>query len=325
MSASRSVLPIAFMLAVGTTGTAVCLSVLAGWQRGGSLPERLVWVAMGVVLVLSAHLLPALVRTAPFHMRCVATTLWAASMATACYGHATFFILAQQHAGLGRAAAVTTTVTPRTSGRSLVAVMADRANVIRRLALAGAVRCAHDCHGLEARRVTLTAQLDALNAEAAEVRRSQDADDRVAAQRDALLTDPVTTRLAGLLGTTTPRVDLLSGLAFAAVLEGIACLLWAVALGPCLPVTDTSNVTATVVPGREVASDDHALPAGPAPSLPVVPPAADELDQLQRDVAAGHVRVTVADIRRHLGCSQARATALRRQIAGLNAGPNPPA
>jgi hypothetical protein len=326
MSASRSALPIEIILAVGATGTAVCLSVLAGWQRGGSLPERLVWVAMGVVLVLSAHLLPALVRTASFHVRCVATALWAASMATACYGHATFFILAQQHAGSARAAAVTTTVTPRTSGRNLTAVMAERAKVIHQLALTGVVRCAHDCRVLETRRVTLAALLDELDAEAAEVRRSQDADDRVAAQREALLTDPVTTRLAGLLGITTPRVDLLSGLAFAAVLEGIACLLWAVALGPRLPVADTSNVLATVVPGHEVASDDHALPTGPVASTPVVaPPADDELDQLQRDVAAGRVRVTVADIRRHLGCSQARATALRRQIAGLNPGPNPPA
>lgn len=33
-----------------------------------------------------------------------------------------------------------------------------------------------------------------------------------------------------------------------------------------------------------------------------------------RDVTAGLVRPTVADIRRHLGCSQARAAELRRQL-----------
>ena len=54
-------------------------------------------------------------------------------------------------------------------------------------------------------------------------------------QRDALLTDPVSTRLAALLCTTTARVDHLTGLAFAAVLEGVACLFWIVALRLPLP------------------------------------------------------------------------------------------
>ncbi|CAB5278956.1 hypothetical protein IST455A_00125 [Burkholderia multivorans] len=45
----------AFVLAVGATTTALCLSVLAGWQRGGTLPERLIWIAIGMVLVTSAQ------------------------------------------------------------------------------------------------------------------------------------------------------------------------------------------------------------------------------------------------------------------------------
>ncbi|WP_306173027.1 hypothetical protein [Ralstonia pickettii] len=83
-----------WVLLIGATGTAICLSVLAGWQRGGSLAERLVWVAIGVVLVVSAHLLPALVRDSPYRMRAIAGVLWATCMVTACYGHATFFLLA---------------------------------------------------------------------------------------------------------------------------------------------------------------------------------------------------------------------------------------
>lgn len=38
MSARR----LACVLAVGATATALCLSVLARWQRGGTLPERLI-------------------------------------------------------------------------------------------------------------------------------------------------------------------------------------------------------------------------------------------------------------------------------------------
>jgi hypothetical protein len=66
----------AAMLAVGATATALSLSILAGWQRGGSLLEQAVWVAIGIVLVVSAHLLPALIRDAP-----IPCAVWAA-----CYG-----------------------------------------------------------------------------------------------------------------------------------------------------------------------------------------------------------------------------------------------
>src|SRR5258706_15974011 len=101
----------AWLLAVTATGTAVCLSLLAGWQRGGTLSERVVWVTLGIVLVVSAHLLPTLIRGAPVAVRVMGHLLWGACMVTACYGHATFFVLAQQHAGDARAFAVTGDVT----------------------------------------------------------------------------------------------------------------------------------------------------------------------------------------------------------------------
>lgn len=239
----------ALVLAVGATGTALCLSVLAGWQRGGSLAEQLVWVAIGVVLVVSAHLLPALIRNAPIVVRSVGSLLWVTCLATACYGHVIFFVFAQQHAGEQRMATVAAADVAG-PGRSLTAVMWERANLTRQLAVAQAQRCPRDCSGLEARRVTLAAKLDALDAEADDVRRRQTADDRVSAQRDALLADPVTARLAALLGTAVTRIDLLSGLLFAAVLEGVACLLWTVALrsSPALaPRTVPAEATPSAV------------------------------------------------------------------------------
>ncbi len=267
-----------FVLAVGATGTALSLSILAGWQRGGSLPERSVWVAIGTVLVTSAHLLPALLRDAPILVRGTGCLLWGACLATACYGHADFFVTAQQHAGELRASTVPDVVIA-TSGRSLTAVMADRANVARQLALVGAQRCPRDCPGWEARRTTLAARLEALNAEADDIRRRQSADDRVTAQRDTLLADPVTSRLATLLGTTVVRVDLLSGLAFAAVLEGVACLLWRVSLrssssapvpvvpkSDIAPVTDSVDVTQPVV--TTVAEVSRAIQSRVTPVIP---------------------------------------------------------
>ncbi|MGA4231786.1 hypothetical protein ACI2UN_08720 [Ralstonia nicotianae] len=311
-------------LAVGATGTAICLSVLTGWQRGGSLPERLVWVAIGIVLVVSAHLLPALVRGAPLGVRGMAVVLWLACMAGACYGHASFFLVAQRHAGELRAAsAPLTEMMPEE--RSLTAVMAERATVTAQLATVNARQCQHGCPTLVARRVTLTARLDALEAEAGEIRRRQSTDDRALERRDALVADPVTARLAALLRTTAVRVDLLSGLVFAAVVEGVACLLWTVTLRSGPAVTEVPPVSAPVMvshapepASHEPMADSHALVSDLVTPLPAGESRSADVTQLAQAVAAGQVRPTVADIRRHLACSQARAIALRRQLVLLD-------
>ncbi|CAJ6979837.1 putative twin-arginine translocation pathway signal protein [Burkholderia pseudomallei] len=312
----------AFLLAIGATSTAVSLSILAGWQRGGSLAERLAWVAIGVVLVMSAHLLPALVRAWSLVGRGVACLLWIACMATTCYGHATFFLLAQRHAGEQRAAVAVPATGPAPPDRTLTAVMTDRAFVTRQLAFTTARRCPRDCSGLEARRATLAAKLDALEAEANDIRRRQATADRITARHDALLADPVTARLAALLGTTVSRIDLLSGLAFAAVLEGVACLLWTVALRsrplPPSVAAVMAPVTASRAPepmSNEPEPDSHMSAGDPVTPSPAAKSSDPDVMQLVQDIAAGRVRPTVAEIRRHLGCSQARAAALRRQLA----------
>ncbi|MGA3845154.1 hypothetical protein ACI2S9_16610 [Ralstonia nicotianae] len=323
-----------WVLSIGATGTAVCLSVLAGWQRGGSLAERLMWVAVGVVLVVSAHLLPALVRDSPYRVRAVACVLWLACMATACFGHATFFLLAQRHAGELRATAIPVTEAAP-ADRSLTAVMAERANVTARLAAANAQRCTGNCTTLEARRVTLTAKLDALDAEAGDIRRRLVADARAEERRDSLVADPITARLAALLGTTATRVDLLSGLAFAAVLEGVACLLWAVTLHSRPPVPSVPATVAAVTVNHppvmashapesgshEAEEESHAPVSEPVTPLPVGEPPDPAVTQLAQAVVAGQVRPTVSGIRRFLGVSQARAAALRRQLAALDSTP----
>lgn len=350
----------AIAMAAGATGTALCLSTIAGWQRGGSLSERVVWVAMGVVLIVSAHLLPTLVRSSPFTIRITGSVLWGACMVTACIGHVTFFLFTQQHAGEARASAVTRNVaaSPALASRTLTAVMQEGAAVTRQLALARAQRCSRDCPFLDARRVTLAARLDALEAEADDIRRQDSERDRTRSQRDALLADPVTSRLAALLGTTTARVDLLSGVTFAAVLEGVACLLWTVALRPLPLPHATAAVTGTVAPGvtpdinvteaappavtssvttapvrrgnasarRKTGSRSRDGPDGSqatrteyrAPPLLETDGADDALTRLARDIDAGRVRPTVAGIRSHLGCSQSRAASLRRQLAVLS-------
>ncbi|WP_186136712.1 hypothetical protein [Burkholderia gladioli] len=285
----------AFVLAAGATSTALCLSILAGWQRGGSLPERLVWVAMGVVLVISAHLLPALLREIPILLRGVGSLLWVACLAAACFGHVQFFVTAQRHAGEQRAAVVQV-ATPPSFMRSLTAVMAERATVTAQLATAKARVCVGICAALEARRATLAARLDALNAEADDIQRQQRATDRATAQRDSLLADPVMTRLAALLGVATARMDLLSGLMFAAVLEGVACLLWAIAFrAPTVP----QHAPAGIAP--LVAKMGGEIPSGVAPGAIVtevtqsaVTPPADSTLATVMPAQASHAGMTVS-------------------------------
>lgn len=317
----------ALLLAVVATGTAISMSVLAGWQRGGWLAERLVWVAIGVVLVTGAHLLPALCRSAPLSARVVGAVLWLGCMAGASYGHATFFLLSQFHAGEFRVSAVPVANIP--IHRELTAVMAERASVTSELARADARRCIRDCPTWQARRMLLAARLDALDAEAADVHRYQAIEDGSAGRRVTARDDPVTARLAMLCGIADTRLDLFTGLAFAAVLEGVACLLWWMALIPQAlesSVTDRHGLAHGVADETSPVTTRVQSPTPPTVRStipPVVQPTVtlpeSDIARLRRDIESGAVKPTVAGIRQHLGCSQARASALRRQFADLTA------
>jgi hypothetical protein len=309
-------------VAAAATGTALALSVLSGWQRGGTTAERGIWIALGAVLVLSAHLLPALVHAASRSVRAVAFALWVGCLVSAGYGHAGFFLLAQQHAGDLRVRS--TGGDAPASARTLPAVMLDRVTVVRQLGEAQAQRCVRTCPALDARRATLVAQRDALDAEADELRHSRGDLDRAAARRDALRADPVTSRLSSLLDAPIARVDLLTGLMLAAVLEGVACLLWTIALRPVArpAVTrDATRLASSVRHSRTVKTasfPNHAAAHKPFEARSVVHDS-DEATRLALDIEAGNVRATVADIRRYLRCSQARAIRLRKEVAGFTA------
>ncbi len=308
--------PVALALAIAATSTAICMSILAGWQRGGWLSERLAWIAVGVVLVAGAHLLPALCRSAPLAVRSVGMLLWLGCMAAASFGHATFFLLSQSHAGDVRVSALRDANTP--IHRNLTAVMADRASVTAQLAQANARRCTVDCPVLRGRRAGLTARLDALDAEASDIRRDQSNEDRAETRHDAARADPVTARLAAIFGMAGTKLDLLAGLAFAAVLEGTACLLWWLALLPrATPVTAVNHAHADPVASERLEPATPVTPADPPESPSAVPVTAKpetDLTKLVRDIQAGIVKPTVSGIRRHLRCSQTRAAALRRQL-----------
>lgn len=156
--APRSTLPrlIALVLALGATSTSAWISIVAGIERGGTLAERIAWAAVALVVLLAAHLLPALRRGEPLQIKLPAMALWLVCLVGTGYGHAVFFLSAQQHAGAQRASAIET-VQPNAPaqgepGRPRDVVARDQARVTQLLVNARAESCVIRCAQLRARR-----------------------------------------------------------------------------------------------------------------------------------------------------------------------------
>ncbi|VVE90775.1 hypothetical protein [Pandoraea bronchicola] len=308
------------LLAIAATTTAACLSIQSGMQRGGLPVERALWVAVGVVLVIAAHLLPALCRPLGWRVRAVGAVIWIGCVAATCYGHAVFFLTSARHAGEIRAASIPS-VTPR--ARDLTAIARDRADAVARLARANARRCTEPCPSLTAERTALAAKLEAIDVEHAEAARDRAAQDRAAIDRAAAQSDPVTGPLSAF-GWSASRADLFAGLAFALVLEAVACFAWLLAIRPAAvkraaetPAHQGSNAV-TVTPVAAVTQPSHdQMPAVTAPPEPLTVP--DDVARILDAIAAGDVRPTVTEIRKYLGCSQTRAAIVRRSVEAATA------
>lgn len=274
------------------------------------MTERALWIAVGVVLVVAAHLLPALYRSHGLRLRILGAALWLGCMAATCYGHAVFFVMAQKHAGEIRAAAVPVVAA---TGRNLAEIADDRAGVVARLARVTERQCRDRCVTVRIERVSLTARLDALGVEASEAQRAEAAQDQAATARAAAMADPVTGALTAF-GLPAGHADLIAGLAFAALLEGVACFAWLLALVPAA-VTEIS-----VTPAQQASNAQSVTPVTEASNAVATPATAeiesqDDVTRVLAAVAADALRPTVNEIRKYLGCSQTRAAAVRKQIA----------
>lgn len=347
--------PVALTLAFCATGTSAWISIVAGFERGGTTAERAAWAAVALVVLLAAHLLPALTRGEPMQIKLPALMLWVVCLVGTGYGHATFFLAAQQHAGAQRAGAVEiarpNAQTQAEPGRPREVVARDQARVTQLLANARAESCATRCAQLRARREALAAQLTALGVEAEMAQRREQAADRMEAERqltrerqDKARIDPVTSRVAQLFALSRDGVDLAIALLFGLLLECVACLGWLQSLprpvaltaikGHDDEVTCDSLVTSSHVavangnertesPNMAQVASHGGLQSSPSAGsatneMPIVDTPTTVIESealaLANAIAAGKVRPTVADIRRYLRCSQAKAAQLRRIV-----------
>ncbi|WP_063771803.1 hypothetical protein [Burkholderia sp. 9120] len=308
------------LLALAATGTAGCLSIFAGWQRGGLVVERVLLTCLSVVLVMAAHLLPAFCRPHGWRIRVLGAALWVGCMGMTCYSHAVFFVTAQKHAGDARAAAIPAAPIPE---RSLTQIASDRASAVARLARVTERRCEEGCAAVRIERKTLSARLVALDAESTDVRRRERALDRADDERTAAKADPFAAVITDF-GLAPGQAHLIAGIGFSMVLEGVACFCWLLTLRPAY------EAAISVIPEQKVSHGlaiTRAAPASTAgghlgndvvkpPNVVRSPPRepVNDLTVVHAAIRDGKVRATVAEIRRHLRCSQAKAAALRKQL-----------
>lgn len=277
------------LIPIFVTSTAASMTAIAAWDRGGTILDKALLVALSIVIILAVHLLPALSRRPSTWM------IWIGCLFCAIYGHLTFLTHASLRAAETRAQ------------QSVLTVGTERQIEATREALAGikarpVAQVAAELAQESDRRVRA-----ALREEIAEGRRAEALrDDLVrlsAISTTALVTgttDPVTSHLAVVTGWSESTIMVIIGMLFSILLELIGALLWFEALRK-----DTKSLEKDVTLSLNVTkSVTH-------PVLHVVP-VTDVITDLRTAISNGHCRVTVASIRQFMGCSQSRAMELRR-------------
>lgn len=260
-------------LAIFVTSTAVTMTAIAAWDRGGTIADRAVLVAMSVVIVVAVHLLPAMSR------RPATWLVWVGCLVGAIYGHLTFFTNSTLRAADVRAQ------------QSVLAVNTARQIETTREAM----------DQIKARPVALVAaelalsedrrERAALREEIAQGKRAQVLQDQlvrlsaVSITAQTPVTDAVTARLSQVTGWNESQVAIAIGLTFSILLELIGALLWFEAFR-----REGNSVTLESNIGNDVVT------------------------MLRDAVTAGECQKSVRGIREFLGCSQAQAMELRREL-----------
>lgn len=335
-------------LAASVLGVAVGMAAVSAWGRGTDLVDRVLLVAMACAVVAGVHLLPALVKSLAIW------PLWVALFAVAVHGHAGFLMHAGQSVSEAvtharQAPQLQALIEQQAALQAALNGITARPVAVVAAALARDQtperRAALQVELIESQRaVTLRDSLVNLSKE------------RVTLASHAPASDPVTQGLALVTGLSLQSVTLLVSMVTAALLELLGVALWRAALLPepvatALPVVTPDpardahlSPAPVALEPREVVSAPEPLavsvtaPPEPlqvpepvktpepvasvqtpepvamtAPAL--VPP--DPLQVLREAVAHGKVKPTVTGIRRHLACSQARASELRRHLVSV--------
>lgn len=234
------------VLALFITLTSMAMAGVASWDRGGSLPDRVLLVSLSLAIIAAVHFLPAVSK------RPVSWFLWVGCVLCAIYGHMVFFANASLRAGDVR-----------------VAHSRDMAGVERQITETKAALAA-----INARPISVVAsdlatetkwrERQALRMELAEAKRAQQLRDTllqlennaVTTEKSAAI-DPVTAQLSSVLGESAASIMLIIGLCFSFLLEMVGALIWYEVLhAETRKVTRVTTVTRGVTAGVTGVTDD---------------------------------------------------------------------
>ena len=206
-------------MALFVTVVAIMMTGVAAWDRGGNDLDRALMVALSVVIVLAVHLLPAISR------RSIAWVVWAGCLLCAIYGHLTFLVHSNQRASQHLSEVSTLTVGTENQIKAAREALAEI--TARPMAVVAAERA--NTKDLRIRH--------ALNIELSQAQKAQQIrDDLRKLESDSTqakvngAVDPVTQKVAEVLGVTEAQVSVVIGLTLALLLELIGAVLWFEAL-----------------------------------------------------------------------------------------------
>lgn len=325
--------------ALSASAVSLGIAAYAGWERGGTPVEQAMNIALGIMAVLYVHLSPVCWNELRVLSRSIAFAVWLVALVVVFYGQASFVLVSQAHAGNQRAATVPATapqpIADRSVGRTLTQIAWEVAKV-RADQVHVQTRCIGDCPTLKARRVALAAQLTALNFEAGEAKRRKTDDDRRNEQADrnealraTLRADPVASQVASWVGATEPRVELMLGIACAAVLEGSAIIGWqlvsvasgransreSAAFGGAAVTLESEAIVSRsdiAIDDQTTVTPDHALLDRNNSSSRFVSEDDFLLEKIRQAVSEELIKPTQGSIRKFLRCGQQKAARLNR-------------
>jgi hypothetical protein len=304
---------ITIIVALAVTGLSVALSIASAYTRASTQHDQLLLAALGVVTVVSVHLLPGLIKG---RQRLVMWPVWVACFCLVGFGHASWFLNAAEDAS-----------TARTAGSAAaIAVVKEREAIGQALGEIKARPVAVVAAQLS--RTTSTKRREALALELAEARRAASMRDRLVSLAGNVMPQPETRgndrvtagnvegnargmwSMAGGVGGITTA----AAVAAAVVVEVLGALLWAAALRGEVDAQQPGITVQAVVPTVtqqivNLMSSPLAQPVQPA-SVPVI----DEVADLRGAIERGECRATVQSIRVYMGCKTETAARLRRAL-----------
>jgi len=274
MSTSKA---LTLLLAIAITLTAMAMASVAAWDRGGTWVDRVLLVALSVVICAGTHLIPALSK------RKLAWLLWTGCFLATVYSQLSFLTHASIRAGGDRAQH---SVQVQGAEQQIEAVRGALAGIVARPV------------AVVASEITITeswSKRNALKLELTEARRAAALRDELVKLASATTSakvmnapDPVTNRIASVTGSSEASISLLIGLGLSILMELVGVMLWCEVLR--LPADTPAVVSA------QATSENNPV------------------DDLKAAIQSGQCKPTVASIRGYLGCGQARAMEMRRML-----------